>query len=181
MRAFNKLSPLCFAPFLIVALLGLGCDRSGGDMPAQEFPADPDLPEAVVDLPSPPPESAFEIREFNDDNSLRVEGIIANRDQYLGDEVEIRGVVSRIKGDGCDPATEPCPKPHFFIRDHIDEDLDLMVMGYPNEFLRTASISEGEEYLFRGTYDQMAGDFVSTETGLLELLGADDYNLDDDD
>ncbi len=176
MRPFTLLSPSCAAPLMLIAVFCLGCDGSGAELPTQEFPPDPDLPEAVVDLPNPPPASAFEIREFNDDDSLRVEGVIAKREQYFGDNIEIRGVISKIEGSDCDPATEPCPKPHFFIRDHIDEDLDLMVMGYRNEFLDRASLSEGEEYLFRGTFDQMAGDFVSTQ-GLLELEIVDEFSV----
>lgn len=157
--------------------LAVGCDSSGPQNPVDEFPADPDLPEAVVDLPAPPPESAFEIREFNDDGTLRVEGVISNREKYIREEVNIRGFVGEIRGDDCDPAVEYCPSPHLFIRDHIDEDQQLMVVGYRNDLLSEAGIEVGSEHIFRGVYDQTAHGFVSSEMGLLSLRGVDDQDL----
>ena len=165
---------------LVVALVAFGCDRSPPEPPSDEFPPDPDLPPAVVDLPTPPPESAFEIHEFNEDGSLRVEGLIGNREKYLTDDVEVLGYVHRIVGADCDPAEGYCPSPHLFIRDHLDEDLEMMVVGYRNEFLDVADLEEGEQFLFAGNYDNSWGGFVSSEIGLLVVDFVDDHEVTDE-
>lgn len=158
------------------------CSSPGGpEIPADEFPPDPDLPPAVVELPPPPPASAFEIREFNDDGTLRIEGLISNRDRYLDEKVQVRGVVTEIEGN-CDPARarklgETCPKPHFFIRDHADDDRRIMVVGYPPKFINDLKLQTGQDYLISGSYQQMADGFVSTEDGLILLSAVDDREL----
>lgn len=166
----------------VLLILASACSSPGGpEIPADEFPPDPDLPPAVVELPAPPPASAFEIREFNDDGTLRVEGLISNRDRYLEETVRVRGVITEIEGD-CDPAKakkrgEPCPKPHLFIRDHSDDDRRIMVVGYPPKFLADAKLKTGQDYLFTGSYKQMADGFVSTEDGLITLSAVDDKEV----
>ncbi len=170
------------AIFVVLAILALtsGCEPDGQSLEEDPLAPDPDLPEAVVDLPSPPPESAFEIREHNDDGSLRVEGLVANRDNYINNEVEVRGVVASIRGHDCTPGgPERCPRPHLLIRDHADDNLEMMVVGYENPFLRTASIEEGEDFLFRGTYTHSAHDFPSSEIGLIDLAAVDDHELEE--
>lgn len=171
------------AVLVATAFVLSACDR-GPDPPEQTFEPDPDLPEAVVDLPDPPPAEAFEIQEYNDDGTLRVEGIISNRDEHLHEEVEITGTVTEIIGDDCDPAhpgVETCPRLHLEIRDHPDDDLDLMVVGFEDDFLRTARLREGEEYAFAGLYTDMAHDFVSTEDGLIDLQAVGDHEVPDED
>lgn len=175
-RDFKKIALL----FFLILLLG-GCDSAGPEQPLDEFPPDPDLPSAVVDLPPPPPGSAFEIRERNDDGSLRVEGIMSNRDRYLNESVQIRGFVQEIHGD-CDPTRarqrgERCEEPSFFIVDHLDEDRRLRVVGFTNDFRRSAGVSQGSEHLFSGRYQQMGARFVSTEDGLLVLSAVGDREV----
>lgn len=174
--------------FVLIAALALtvalsACDSDAPEPSLDEFPPDPDLPAAVVDLPSPPPATAFEIREHNEDGTLRVEGVMGNRDRYLESDVEIRGFVHEILGD-CDPARarqrgESCPEPHFYIVDHPDEDRRLMVVGYDNDFRRQARLNTGGEHVFKGRYRQMHQGFVSTEDGLLVLSALDDREVKD--
>ncbi len=167
---------------LITASLiaSLGCDPSGPEVPEEDFAADQDLPDPVVDLPSPPPAEAFEIQEYNDDGSLRVEGLIANRDNHLDEVVELRATVADYEGHGCDPVAQPCPGNHLRVRDHIDDDLELMIVGYDDDFFTQVGITEGEEYLFRGLYTQSAAGFVSSEDGLIEVEAIDDHEFDGD-
>lgn len=165
-------------PYALLALLFSACESSAPEQPLDEFPPDPDLPTAVVDLPAPPPPSAFEIREFNEDNTLRVEGLMSHRDRYLNKPVEVRGFIHEIRGD-CDPGRaarrgERCEKPSFFIVDHMDEDRRLRVVGYSNDFRRSAGLTVGGEHLFGGNYRQMGAGFVSSEDGLLILTKVDD-------
>ena len=176
-----QLSSLPLLVFLVAATLLVACDQSGPELPDEQFPPDPDLPEAVVDLPAPPPASAFEIQEFNDDGSRRVEGLISNRDQYLGEEIEVRAIVAEIIGHGCDPTAGPCPRNRLLIRDHVDDDLELRVVGYVDEFIDDMEITEGEEYAFEGTYTQHADGFIATESGLISLGAVDgeEYALED--
>ena len=181
-RVFDISRTATTAMVVVLAFALTACDR-GPEPPTEEFPPDPDLPEPVVDLPDPPPESAFEIQEHNDDGSLRIEGVIGNRDQYMGEEVEIRGTVTDIIGDDCDPnhpAVDTCPRLHLLIQDHADDDLDLIVVGFEDNFLRTARIREGEEYHFEGVYTDMAHDFVSTEEGLIDLHAVGDHEVEED-
>ena len=164
----------------IALLASTGCEGSGPEVPEEEFAPDPDLPDAVVDLPSPPPDEAFEIQEFNDDGTLRVEGLVANRDNHLDEDVELRATVVDYEGHGCDPTAQPCPGNHLTVRDHVDDDLELMIVGYEDDFFTQVGISTGEEYLFKGHFTQSAAGFVSSEDGLIELHAIDDHVIDDD-
>src|SRR5690554_3540318 len=84
-------------------LLCLAVACSSEDADKAKDGVDPNLPPAQVDLPSPPPPSAFEIAETNDDGTLRVEGLIQFQDKHLDKPVRVKGVVTQILGD-CDPA-----------------------------------------------------------------------------
>lgn len=177
----TKRNSLLSAGLALVLLLGGACDNSTPEAPLDEFPADPDLPAAVVDLPAPPPATAFEVRERNDDGSLRIEGLISNRDRYLGENVEVQGVITEMQGD-CDARRarergESCPEPHLFIRDHADDDRMLLVVGYTNDQRRRLRLAQGGEHLFGGRYTRMAEGFVSTEDGLLVLEKIDGDEL----
>lgn len=167
------------AACLALALWISGCDGPETGLDDEQLAPDPDLPAAVVDLPPPPPASAFEITETNDDGSLRVEGLVANRDKYIDTDVEVRGVVADIRGDDCTPGgPERCPSPHLFIRDHIDETLEMIVVGYDNSVLRSAGISVGDDFLFKGAYTHSAHGFPSAETGLIDVTAIDDHDID---
>ncbi len=177
----NLTSPLRLLTALALSASLVACDNTPPEIPLDEFPADPDLPPAVVELPTPPPASAFEIREYNDDGTLRIEGLISNRDRFLEEEVAVKGVITEIQGD-CDPRRarqrgETCPEPHLFIRDDADDDRRLLVVGYTNDQRRQFRLNEGSEFLFGGTYTRMAEGFVSTEDGLLVLSSLDGEEL----
>ncbi|TXD33116.1 hypothetical protein FRC96_16055 [Lujinxingia vulgaris] len=157
------------------------CQEDAPAVPVDEFPVDENLPPAVVDLPAPPPASAFEIVEKNDDDTLRVEGLIGYRDRHMDQNVVVRGVVMEVKGD-CDPKRarqrgESCPQPHLVIRDDADARHEMMVVGYTNDFLKKARVREGESYAFKGVYQRMAEGFVSSENGLLKLEAIDDNEV----
>lgn len=173
-----------FTVLLGLLLASAACEPSSPEAPIDEFPPDDDLPQAVVDLPAPPPDSAFEIQQTNDDGSLRVEGLVGHRDQYFDSDVEVRGVIAEIIGDDCDPShpqIDSCPTLHLEIRDHIDDSLGLYVVGFDDAFLRRARLREGQEYLFSGTYTDMAHDFPSTRDGLIDLHSVDDHDVPRDD
>lgn len=165
---------------LVLAVsLAFACEETEKEQGEQAN--DPNLPPAQVDLPSPPPASAFNIPEKNDDGSLRVEGIIHHKDKHLGNQVRVKGVVTQVLGD-CDPKKakrtgEPCPRPHFVIKDEEGAEKELMVVGFEREFFKKAETEVGETHTFEGTYKQMAQQFVNSENGLLLLDKVDEVSV----
>lgn len=155
------------------------CNSSKVEKPAD--PEDPGLPPAQVDLPSPPPASAFDIPETNADGTLRVEGLIQFQDKHLDKMVRVRGVITQILGD-CDPAKARkentlCPQPHFIIKDNPDDARELMVVGFSRDFLKKAKVQPGEAHVFEGEYKKMAQQFVNSESGLLLLDQLDETSV----
>lgn len=174
------------ALFVLVAtcLALAGCNEEGGMGPGddeEDSQAAADREQLEVDLPTPPPDEAFDIPERNDDGSFRVEGLIFHQNDHLDEEVEVKGVVTNVLGD-CDPAIakqrdEPCPQPHFIIKDEEDAKQELMVVGFPREFFDKARISKGDTETFQGRYVKSSGQFVNSESGLIELIEAGDTEV----
>lgn len=170
-----SLPTLSFA--LITALALLACNDQGrvdseDDEQRQKASADEQEP-AEVDLPSPPPDEAFDIPEKNDDGTFRVEGLIHHQSDHLDDKVEVKGEVVHLLGD-CDPAAakqrgESCPQPHYVITDDEASDKELMVVGFPREFFDEAGVDEGDTATFKGRYATSSGQFVASGSGLIEL------------
>jgi hypothetical protein len=164
---------------LIALTFAIACEES---TETEEQPdVDPNLPPAQVDLPSPPPASAFEIAERNDDGTLRVEGLIQYQDKHLDGEVTVKGTLVEILGD-CDPkkakeAGEPCPEPHYIIKDEPDAQKELMVVGFDRDFLDEAELEVGDTHTFEGSYRKIAQQFVNSENGLLLLDKVDDISV----
>lgn len=159
--------------------LASACNSPKAEKPVE--PEDPNLPPAQVDLPSPPPASAFDIPETNPDGTLRVEGLIQFQDKHLGKKVRVRGVITQILGD-CDPAkakkeNTPCPQPHFIIKDNPDDARELMVVGFSRDFLKKAKVQPGESHVFEGDYTKIAQQFVNSESGLVLLDQLDETSV----
>jgi hypothetical protein len=174
-----------FRLWIGLALLGLvvgACTGRSDALKTETRKQQSDEPKARVDLPSPPPESALTIEKKHDDGTFRVEGLTAHRGEYFGSTVEVKGVVSYRSPD-CDPTEakergEECPEPHMFIEDGPEADRQLMVVGYPQEFLEDVELDiEGEPHVFKGTYRKLAQGFVASEYGLLYLDSIDGTNV----
>lgn len=165
---------------MLAVSLAVACEES--DANKGEQAADPNQPPAQVDLPSPPPASAFNIPEKNDDGTLRVEGLIQYQDKHLGSKVRVKGVIVEKLGD-CDPAKakktgKPCPKPHFIIKDEEGAEKQLMVVGFKREFFEKAEDAKvGETQVFEGSYQKMAQEFVNSGDGLLLLDKAGEVSV----
>jgi hypothetical protein len=149
----------------------VACDDSEATNPADQ--ADPNQPPAQVDLPSPPPASAFNIPEKNDDGTLRVAGVIHHQEKHLGNIVDIKGMIVGINGD-CDPkkakkAGETCDEPHYLISDEEGAEKQLAVVGFDREFFEKTKAKLGETHTFSGTYKKVAQGFVNSGDGLLLL------------
>jgi hypothetical protein len=155
-----------------IALTLFACNGSS-DVETEKTKEDPNLPPPQVSLPSPPPASAYQIPEKNPDGTLRVEGLIYNRDKYLDQQVSVKGVIVRMSKE-CDPkkakkAGEECPEPNLFIRDNPEAESAMRVVGYKDDFIKKAKMEEGQERVFKGTYQKVAQGFVATEDGLILL------------
>lgn len=161
---------------LLLVLALAACEDSG--VKAEKSEEDPNLPPAQVSLPDPPPESAYQIPEKHPDGTFRIEGLIHNRDQYLDKKVEVKGIIVKLS-EPCDPgkakkAGEECPEPNLFIRDTPESEQALRIVGYKPEFVKKAKLEEGQEHVFKGTYQKVAQGFVATEDGLLLVDFVDD-------
>ena len=160
----------------LLLVAGVGCSSQSKEKDKKKKKSD--LPPAQVDLPEPPPESAFDIKEKNPDGSFRVRGLIAHRGKHLGEDIRVKGTVTYISPD-CDPAEaqrkgEECPKPYMFIKDKEDAEDSLMIVGYKRELLDRAEIEKGNTHTFEGKYKELAQGFVRTESGLLLVDKVDD-------
>lgn len=162
----------------VLLALSLAACSEQSDVKTEKTQEDPNLPAAVVNLPDPPPASAYEIPEKNPDGSLRVEGLLYNKDKYMDQQVTVKGVIVKMSAE-CDPkkakkAGTECPEPNLFIRDSADSELAMRVVGYKPEFIKKAKLEENQERVFKGTYQKVAQGFVATEDGLILLDYVDD-------
>ena len=182
MGLFDANQPTRVASIIVLMLaVALAACSESGDNKKEEKQADPNLPPAQVDLPSPPPESAFDIPEKNPDGTLRVQGVIQYQAKHLGNNVRIKGVLVDIRGD-CDPAKakkkgEPCPEPHFIIKDEKGAEKELAVVGFDREFFERAEVEADQTHTFEGSYKKVAQGFANSESGLLLLDKLDDINV----
>ncbi len=157
---------------LLIILAFVGCSEPG-NVKAEKTEEDPNLPPIKVELPSPPPASAFVIQEKNPDGTFRIEGMIHNQVKHLDKSVTVTGTIARLSKP-CDPKKAKkkgkiCNQPNLYIKDGPDSKKFLKVVGYTDDFVKRSKIKEGESYTFKGTYKKMAQGFVVTEDGLLLL------------
>ena len=160
--------------FVVAAVLAFAsCSDGGSDVETEKSTEDPNLPPPSVSLPDPPPASAYKIPETNPDGTLRVEGLLHNKEKYMEQQVSVTGLVIKMS-DECDPkkakkeGTE-CPEPNLFIRDTADGEATIRVVGYKQEFVKKAKLEEQQQRVFKGTYQKVAQGFVATEDGLILL------------
>jgi hypothetical protein len=165
------LTAVLLVTLMAATSLSVACDDSEATKPAEEV--DPNQPPAQIDLPSPPPASAFNIPEKNDDGTLRIAGLIHHQEKHLGNVVSVKGVIVQVLGD-CDPkkakkAGETCDKPHYLISDEEGAEKKLAVVGFERDFFDEAKTEVGQTHVFSGTYKKIAQGFVNSGDGLLLL------------
>ncbi len=163
----------------ILCILLIGCDRPASNVEVETSKPGPNAPAPTVDLPPPPTKEDFIIEERHGDGTFRVQGLIEYKDKHLEEEVVVKGVVTSIS-PVCDPGKAKeegtkCPEPHLVIRDdEAGAQKDLLVVGYPDDFIKRAKLKEGEVYDFKGTYQMMGRGFTASENGLLILAEANE-------
>lgn len=169
---------ITIAALLLFALTA--CESGGSEVEAEKSTDDPNLPPPAVRLPDPPPASAYQIAEKYPDGTLRIEGLLHNKEKYMDQQVSVTGTIVRLSEE-CDPKkakkleTE-CPEPNLFIRDNADdpESATIRVVGYKPEFVKKTKLEENQLHVFKGTYQKVAQGFVATEDGLILLDYLDD-------
>ena len=164
---------------LLVFAFSSACSGGGSEVETEKSTEDPNLPPPVVRLPDPPPASAYQIPEKYPDGTLRIEGLLHNKEKYLDQRVEVTGTIVKLS-EPCDPkkalkAGTECPEPNLFIRDSVDDELALRVVGYKPEFVKKAKLEENQLRVFKGTYQKVAQGFVATEDGLILVDYVDEH------
>ncbi len=166
------------AALLALAFTVTACSGGGSDVEVEKSADDPNLAPPVVRLPDPPPASAYQIPEKNPDGTLRIEGLLHNKEKYMEQQISVTGIIVKMSAE-CDPkkakkAGTECPEPNLFIRDTVDDEVAFRVVGYKPEFIKKAKLEEGQQRIFKGTYQKVAQGFVATEDGLLLVDYVDD-------
>ncbi|MEC9398260.1 MAG: hypothetical protein VX475_11600 [Myxococcota bacterium] len=179
-RAFLEATALALVTSMTLGLFG--CEHEPSNVKVEVDAPDPEASAPVVSLPDPPSATDFVIKEKNDDETLRVQGIIEYKDKHLDKQVVVKGKVIRISAE-CDPGkakaeNKKCPEPHMLVRDdEAEAEKTLLVIGHTPELLKKAQIEEGQVYDFKGTYSMMGRGFTASEDGLVILEGVGDVNL----
>ena len=164
---------------LLLGFTFVACSDGEGEVQTEKTTEDPNLPPPNVRLPDPPPASAYQIPEKNADGTLRIEGLLHNKEKYMEQQIQVTGVIVKMSPE-CDPkkakkAGTECPEPNLFIRDAPNPELPAMrVVGYKPEFIKKAKLEEQQQRVFKGTYQKVAQGFVATEDGLILLDFVDD-------
>ncbi len=176
--ATSSMNALRLSLMALLVAFAVACDDSG-TVKVDKAEEDPSLPPPNVSLPDPPPASGFEVPKRNNDNTLRVEGLIHYQDEFLDQQVEVKGVIVQISKP-CDPKKakkngEECPEPYLTFKDDQDGQKFMRAVGYKEEYIKKAKLEiGGEPRVFKGTYKKVAQGFVATEDGLILLDFVDD-------
>jgi hypothetical protein len=155
---------------LVCSLLFMG---TFGACKTQPSPVLSTRSDVVVELPPTPDLSEQPWVRAYGDGPLTVEGVVRERSQWLGKEVDVRGVVRGLllcaEEDGRTPR-RCVPRQHGFLTDAdgSDEGRRLLLTGTMESVL--ADLKEGELATVRGRLDVVSTDgaFVRQE-GLLVL------------
>lgn len=175
MRALKRLVGGVSASACAAVLLfsGIGCAPASVDPPKAEAPPS-NLPPAKVDLPPLIKLEGTIPPETHADHTMRIDGLLARRDKYLGQKVLVRGYL--IEKYECPKDAKTCERPHVWLADSpAGGDKKLMVVALEEE--RVEKLEVGEQYLMTGRFDRKSGDGFMRSEGLLlheSIEGFDD-------
>ena len=126
---------------------------------ANKGPAQIDLPPMVRLAGTIPPETY-------PDNTLRVDGLLARRQKYLGQKVMVRGhLVSAYK---CPEKAERCEAPHVWLHaTQAGGDKKLLVVGFTEDTIEKLSI--GEQYVVTGDFKRRSPTGFTNSQGLVDF------------
>lgn len=163
MMAESTMKTLCTVIWLPALLLLAACEpqkaQGQGEPDAAQAgpPANVDLPPLIKLEGKIPPET-------HADHTMRVDGLLARRDKYLGQKIVVRGylVEKYVKPEGA----ERFEHPHAWLADTpAGGDKRLMLVGF-DERVRDA-LEMGQQYVVTGQFDRRSGDGFIQSAGLL--------------
>lgn len=161
-----KKAPLSLTRWIRTTTAVLGLSAIACQPPPLNDPqeaADP-LPPLKVDLPpqvklegSLPPETYPDLK-------LRIQGLLARRDKYLGQKVLVRGYV--VDKFHCPEEAKRCEKPHVWLADApAGGDKKLMLVGLSEGMVEI--LPEGEAQVITGRFERSSDDGFVQSSGLL--------------
>ena len=157
----------------VLVFAGFGCAPPPVE-PPKEKAAESNLPPAKVDLPPLIKLEGTIPPETHPDHTMRIDGLLARRDKYLGQKVLVRGFM--IEKYECPKDADKCERPHVWLADSpAGGDKRLMVVALDEE--RVEKLEVGEQYVMTGRFARKSGDgFVRSEGLLLHesIEGFDD-------
>lgn len=162
--------------FFVSALAMAACEP--------EIPRPQPSPEHATAVPLPPSPALVrpEYKMLNADGTLTVEGLLQERDRYLGKSVEVRGTVKKVthcktiknegETEGENTDRQPCnPPAHAYLIDQdVPESQQVLIYAPSPELI--ADYEEGKEVTATGHFDIVSEDGVYLRQGGLVVLQA---------
>jgi hypothetical protein len=102
--------------------------------------------------------------ETHADHTMRVDGLLARRDKYLGQKIVVRGYL--VEKYECPEGATRCEHPHAWLADTpAGGDKRLMLVGF-DERVRDA-LQAGQQYVVTGEFARNSKDGFIQSAGLL--------------
>ena len=183
----GKTSPLRITAFALLVALGVGAGCK------QEIPLPPasTRSDVIASLPSAPSLAVKPYTKFHPDGVLTVEGMMRNRDEFLGKTMKVRGIVTKLVKCPTPPAPpvdvdaaptdgdvvvapplpprlcDPPPQAYLVDRERASR-RELLVYGTMRSPI--ADFEEGAEVTVEGRFDIVSKDGVFLrQAGILIL------------
>ena len=120
-------------------------------------PAKVDLPPIIKLEGTIPPET-------HPDGIMRVDGLIARNQKYLGQKIVVRGYL--VQKSECPKDAKRCERPHAWLADTpAGGEKRLMVVSYDERV--EEAIQTGEQYVVTGKFERKSDDGFVMSSGLL--------------
>ena len=150
--------------WLLVGLLGAACTPPTAKQDQSGDPANTGLPPARVNLPPPIKLQGSIPPETHPDGKMRVDGLLARREKYLGQKVLVRGYL--VEKYTCPKGAKRCEHPHGYLADTpAGGDKRLLLANLSQEILDL--LETGTEYVVTGQYSTRSEDGFVASAGLL--------------
>ena len=100
------------------------------------------------------------------DNTLRVDGLLARRQKYLGQKVMLRGHL--IEAYQCPKGAERCESPHIWLHaSQAGGEKKLLVVGFIEETIKKLAL--GEQYVVTGDFTRRSPTGFTNSKGMVDL------------
>ena len=155
---------LSTAGWVLVSLSAAACTPPSAKQNQSADPTAKGMPPARVNLPPPITLQGSIPPETHPDGKMRVDGLLARRDKYLGQKVLVRGYL--IEKYTCPKDAKRCEHPHGYLADTpAGGDKRLLLANLTDEILEL--LETGTEYVVTGGYSTRSDDGFVASAGLL--------------